>query len=242
MAPLSVNFTGTASSSLGNKINRYEWNFGNGDAYGDSKTGKDVTYTFSQPGIYKVAMIAYDAYGIPSETVMKTIKVKPQGNARVLSAWIKDSYVGNLSNKYTKQFLINGNVVWEDDVAGNEGWQHVVVDVSSYLTTGTQARLAYRLYSKEGVSSPVTQIIEVTSWLDDITVFGTTATNPDLETVVTPWRQTFYSPPATPTSVGSGTTTSDARSGETSWRFEFGYKKIIPPGVYGEFYQLITPN
>lgn len=242
VVPMTVNLSGSATSALGNKIIRYDWHFGNGDAYGDRKTGKDVVYTFSQPGIYKVSLTAFDAYGIPSEAVFKTIKVKPQSDARILSAWIKDSYVGNLSNKYTKQFLVNGSVVWEDDVAGNEGWQHVVVDISSYLHSGTQAKIAYRLYSKDGVSSPLTEIIELTTWLDDITVFGTNISNPDFETATLPWKQGFYSPPGLPTSVGSGTTTSDSRSGETAWRFEFGFKKVIPAGVYGELYQMVTPN
>lgn len=240
--PMVVNFSGSANSTLGNKITRYEWHFGNGDAYGDRKTGKDVTYTFSQPGIYKVGLVAYDSYGIPSETVFKTIKVKPQNNANILSAWVKDTYVGNLNDRYTKQFLINGNVVWEDDVSGNEGWQHVVVDVTSYLHSGAQAKLSMRLYSKNGVSNPVGEIIELTTWFDDVTVFNTNSANPDFETTTLPWKQTFYSPPGQLTSVGSGTTTADARSGEQSWRFEFGYKKVIPPGVYGEFYQMITPN
>jgi PKD repeat protein len=241
--PLTVNLLGNAVSSLGNKISRYEWSFGNGDAYGDRKIGKNVTYTFTQPGIYKVGLIAYDAYGVPSETTWETIKVKPQDNSYILSAWVKDSYPGALTDRYKKQFLINGNVVWEDDVSGNEGWQHVVLDVSSYLTPGAQAKIAMRLYSKNGVPvNTSADIVELTTWVDDIFIFNTNMSNPDFETNFSPWRQTFYSPPGKSTPVGSGTTTADARSGDLSWRFEFGHRKVIPAGVYAELYQMFTPN
>jgi len=241
--PLTVNFLGNAVSSLGNKINRYEWSFGNGDAYGDRKIGKNVTYTFTQPGIYKVGLVSYDAYGIPSETAWETIKVKPQNSSYVLSAWVKDSYPGTLTDRYKKQFLINGNVVWEDDVSGNEGWQHVVLDVSSYLTPGAQAKISMRLYSKNGVPvNSSADIVELTTWVDDIHIFNTNMTNSDFETTFSPWKQTFYSPPGSSTRIGSGTTTADARSGDLSWRFEFGHRKVIPAGVYAELYQVFTPN
>ncbi|HRH30570.1 MAG TPA: PKD domain-containing protein [Candidatus Paceibacterota bacterium] len=243
VVPLAVNFSGNATSSLGNRINRYEWSFGNGDAYGDTKVGKNVTYTFTQPGIYKVPLVAYDAYGIPSETTWKTITVKPNDNSYILSAWVKDSYPGVLTDRYKKQFLINGNVIWEDDVSGNEGWQHIVLDVSNYLNTGVQAEFSMRLYSKNGVPVNTTSdIVELTAWFDDVFIFNTSMSNPDFETSVAPWKQTFYSPPGKSTPVGSGATTADARSGDLSWRFEFGHRKVIPPGVYAELYQVFTPN
>ncbi|MDW7775631.1 MAG: DUF1616 domain-containing protein [Methanosarcinales archaeon] len=42
---------------------------------------------------------------------------------------VKDSITSGRTGYHTKQVLLNDRVVWEDDAAGNEGWEHVEVPV-----------------------------------------------------------------------------------------------------------------
>jgi uncharacterized membrane protein len=58
---------------------------------------------------------------------------------------VYDSYVAERETKVFKQVLLNGVVVWEDDVGGNEGWEEHVIPVT--LENGTN-RLELRVYAK----------------------------------------------------------------------------------------------
>jgi hypothetical protein len=53
-----------------------------------------------------------------------------------------------------KQLLVDGNVVWEGDVAGGSNdWHKVTVDVAKYVQGKTSVTLAFRLLDKKGVSN-----------------------------------------------------------------------------------------
>ena len=46
----------------------------------------------------------------------------------------RDGFSGKTAGYHFKQLLIDGNVVWEQDVAGGpDGWQKVVVDVTAQV-------------------------------------------------------------------------------------------------------------
>ena len=53
----------------------------------------------------------------------------------ILSFFVMDTYSSDIeSETQFKQILINGVLIWQDDVGGDEGWQHINIPVS--LTTG----------------------------------------------------------------------------------------------------------
>jgi len=69
----------------------------------------------------------------------------------ILSFKVWDSYTGNISAGYHfKRALLNGVVIWEDDVAGDEGWEEVRIPVT--LKKGKN-RIAFCIYEKRGVGS-----------------------------------------------------------------------------------------
>jgi uncharacterized membrane protein len=86
-----------------------------------------------------------------------------EGGIAVLSLKVKDSYTKSKSNGYHfKQVLLNDVVLWEDDVAGDEGWQHVQIPIT--LDSGVN-RITLRVYEKQAVGG-----FSVHVWWDDVRI------------------------------------------------------------------------
>lgn len=240
-APLKVVLNGTKSyDSTGLSIIKYVWRFGDGDYRGDESRTAKPTHTFKNPGIYNVTLVVYNSFGIPSEVLQKKIVVLPTDSTSkyVLSAWVKDSYIGTLKGIYEKQILVDDSIVWRDDVAGNENWQHIIVDISKKGTVGSTHRIATRLVSIKGVTDYKTQICELYYWTDDFTVLNTNASDISFENdqLYPPWNQKFNEKACGP-GISTAITTEESRSGEQSVRLRFAYGANTPPGNWGEFYQ-----
>lgn len=174
-APLTVTFD-ASSSSPGERgeVTLSRWHFGDGNkARNEWTTGKQVQHTFEEPGTYYVELIVFDDLGIPSPPVLIPVHVYPPGApSYILSAWLKDSYSGDLAGHYKKQVLVNGTVVWEDDVAGDEGWFHLVHDLSGVVDTTLTVDLAFRIQTERAVIDPVDEIIQVSLYVDNVGLQG----------------------------------------------------------------------
>ncbi|MBK5191273.1 MAG: DUF1616 domain-containing protein, partial [Methanosarcinales archaeon] len=80
-----------------------------------------------------------------------------------LSFKVSDSFRSNRSEGYLfKQVLLNDLVLWEDDVAEDEGWQSVTIPIT--LDNGTN-RLLLRVYAKQDSSA-----FPLTVWWDDVRI------------------------------------------------------------------------
>jgi len=173
-APLTVTFDATGSrDNEGGRIVRYLWGFNDtNDAVGPQAHEPKATYTFREPGRYNVALTVSNERGVPGSTLVPVTVLPPDGGY-VLSAWVKDSYYGPLTGYYRKQILIDGQVVWEEDVAGDQGgWQHLVLDVGKWVRDKKQVELAFRLRADKDVTDPAKQIVECFYYVDDVWLFG----------------------------------------------------------------------
>lgn len=66
----------------------------------------------------------------------------------------RDDFGGPTAGYHYKQLLVDGTVVWEEDVAGgSSGWCKVAVDVTERVRGKTGISLAFRLLDKKGVSN-----------------------------------------------------------------------------------------
>jgi len=66
----------------------------------------------------------------------------------------RDDFTGPTAGYHYKQLLVDGNVVWEEDVAGGSSdWHKVTVYVAKYVQGKTSVTLAFRLLDKKGVSN-----------------------------------------------------------------------------------------
>lgn len=244
IAPLTIHFNGDGSYDTDdNSIVEYTWRFADGDYRGNEIRSKNGSYTFNEPGMYTITLFVKNSYGIPSEIVKKTVMVTPPKGKYVLSCWIKDSYPYNKSERYKKQILIDNKVIWEDDVAYDKGWQHIVKDISEFGDSKSQHRIAFRLFSKNGVLSIGDDISEIFMWVDDIWVFGSSETlensNYSLENlkIYPPFNQTFNYPAGYKSGISTANTTEDYRGGEKSFRIRFAFGGTYLPGQWGELYK-----
>ena len=66
----------------------------------------------------------------------------------------RDDFAAVTSGYHFKQLLVDGAVVWEEDVAhGDRDWSKVSVDVSQQVTGKSTVEVAFRVYDRKGVSN-----------------------------------------------------------------------------------------
>lgn len=66
----------------------------------------------------------------------------------------RDNFTGKTAGFHYKQLLLDGNVVWEEDVAGGSpAWHKVTVDVTRRVQGKSHVTLAFRLFDKKAVSN-----------------------------------------------------------------------------------------
>ncbi|MDA0836199.1 MAG: PKD domain-containing protein [Planctomycetota bacterium] len=238
-APLTVQFDGSQSKDLeGGRIIRYRWEFGdgNGPVGALAETAK-ATYTFKNPGLYNVALYASNERGIPGVTWIP-VEVHPADGGYVLSAWLKDSYYGPLEGYQKMQILIDGSVIWEEDIEGDEGgWIHVVKNVDEWVKGRKQVKLTFRLHADKAIVEPLKEIVESFFYVDDVHLFGGEVKGGDMED----WQGWNYR--AEPEDGFRVYTpnffTGEARSGKLSFVMGNGYNRKITASAFCEISQVV---
>lgn len=65
-----------------------------------------------------------------------------------------DDFTGPTAGYHFKQLLVDGEVVWEEDVAGGtSAWREVAIDLGRSLRDKTNVTIGFRLFDKKGVSN-----------------------------------------------------------------------------------------
>ncbi|MDD5597182.1 MAG: PKD domain-containing protein [Victivallaceae bacterium] len=234
-APLTVSFDGSGSYASGGTIVSHQWNFADGNtAIGMEASGEEVNYTFNDPGKYNVVLTVRDDKGIPMKDTLP-VTVYPDSANATLSFWVKDSYRDSLSGYFRKQVLIDGDLVWADDIYGDEGWQHVVTDVSSYVEGKSQVTLTMRVYCDTAVTDPENEITDLWIYWDDVVLFGGNVQNGDFESIGD-WI--YYETPAV--SWYGEYTSGDVRSGNTAYAISSSYMEPISAGSYAQIEQVVN--
>ncbi|MDD5678007.1 MAG: PKD domain-containing protein [Kiritimatiellae bacterium] len=234
----TVTFCATNSYDPDGQLVSYRWNFGDGNtAVGAESLSSNADYTFNDPGRYNVSLLVGDDRGIVARDIIP-ITVTPTSGQYVLSFWIKDSCRNSaLTGYYYKQVLIDDVVVWEDDIAGDEKFQHIVLDVSNYIAGKSQISLALRGYCETEVapSSPLAEGL-IICW-DDVALFGGNVVNGDFEPTATS-KWTF----SQSSSLWSGAySATDVRSGYTAYWITIGYTTVAS-GSWGQAQQTVAIN
>ena len=85
----------------------------------------------------------------------------------VVSFHVRDSYTADVKGYFIKQVFLNEEVIWEDDVAGNERWQHVKVPVTLHSAVN---KLTLRVYGASGSDN-----FPIRVWWDDVKIEPVTA-------------------------------------------------------------------
>lgn len=83
----------------------------------------------------------------------QSVKVLPAEHYR-LHLRERDDFTGPTSGYHFKQLLVDGTVVWEEDVAGgSKTWRQRTVDITERVRGKTNVTVAFRLLDKKGVSN-----------------------------------------------------------------------------------------
>jgi hypothetical protein len=111
---------------------------------------------FNDVAIAEPCELAFPHY-TPSrdgDFVMASQSASPSGNRQSLTFLERDDFNGPTSGYHFKQLLVNGSVVWEEDVAGGTNeWREIKVDISQHLRGKSNVIIAFRLLDKKGVSN-----------------------------------------------------------------------------------------
>jgi hypothetical protein len=160
-------------------------------------------------------------YGQAAQTV-----TVPSAPSYSITFRVSDDFTAGTAGYHFKQLLVDNTVVWEDDVAGDEGWQTVTKDLKPYLSTGAHT-IKFRVYDKQGVSN-----FGVRARFDDVTTTGFTLANGDFEGGNTGW--TF-------TASGSHWTGgANAAASDNSYGLSFPWSTASSAGWYAQAAQTVS--
>jgi len=123
------------------------WTFSSRGSFSGEYTTEDYvsptrSYKIAFPGGTPSSAGDYGSISIDVDVPLEQILVE---------AMVKDTYTGATAGYHFKQIVIGGTVVWEDDVAGDEGeWVHAS---GTFTPSSSPVTLVLRVYDKKGVSN-----------------------------------------------------------------------------------------
>jgi PKD repeat protein len=180
--PLTVTFKATGSYDPDGSIRAFYWNFGDSCRLSNYQRYSDINdsvqYTFEEIGVYHTELMVTDDAGISASEYID-IEVSPNCDSSYLSCWIKDRYHDRYHGYFKKQMLIDNVVVWERDIAGDCGWEHVIVNVSDQTAGKDSVSVAFRLYCTRDSSAFGYGTAEM--FIDDVAMTGANIANGNFE-------------------------------------------------------------
>ncbi|UCD19955.1 MAG: T9SS type A sorting domain-containing protein [candidate division WOR-3 bacterium] len=182
-APLSVTFkaTGSSGGSGGYGLRSFYWRFGDNYHARFADIDDSVTHTYNDIGLYKAELMVVNDLGVVDKEYVD-INVVPADGRNYLSFWARDNENYASTGYFVKQCLVNGNVLWSEDVAGYEGWEHIILDLTDSIAGMDSVEIAFRLYCTQYNSGFLNQKLRFT--VDDVHLHGGNVVNGDFESGV----------------------------------------------------------
>lgn len=233
-APLTVTFKATGSYDPDGDIRAYYWNFGDGYDARYTDINDSVVHTFDNYGIYKVELMVTDDVGCIDKDWVE-INVSPPQNIYYLSVWVKERFHYAETGYYFKQIFIDDHLIWEQDCAGDEGWVHVVEDVTDYTPQGGNVRIKLRICCRK--DRPGSNYSEFLAFWDDVALFcnDTEILNGDFEST-NDWAYSDNGSYWCDDSYLSG----DVRSGERSYWIRYPAYADNYAGTWAQIEQTVN--
>ncbi len=228
-APLTVTFDGTSSYDNDGAIAWFEWTDGDGSTVRDAT----MNHTYENIGIYNAELMVWDNKGCEDKKFV-TITVLPDDNDSYISLWVKDGYRDNSSGYFSVRVLIDSDVIWEQDVAGDSGWIHVVENIDDQISGKDSVTVVLEVLCEQQESG---QFVELEVYFDDIAVFGGEILNGGFEANGDNW---LYQCGGTGFLYDAYYTSEDTRSRNRSAMITQQYNVNATQGAYGRLKQTVS--
>jgi hypothetical protein len=229
IVPLTVIFDGSGSYDNDGSINWYEW----ADGDGSTMRGPTLSHTYESIGIYNAELMVWDSKGCEDKEYV-TIKVLPNDNSSYISLWVKDGYRDNLTGYFAVRIRIDSDIVWQQDVAGDSGWIHVVENIDDEISGKDSIRITLEVVCTQQESG---QFIELEVYFDDVAIFGGEVVNGDFEDNGDHW---VYESGGTGFLYDAYYTSEDTRSRNRAVLITQQYNVNAMQGAYGRLSQKIS--
>jgi len=170
-----------ASGTMGSTRMRYIYHYNDQQSFFDNRevvNGNTTTHAYNNAGMYVVTMHGVDSLNyLGSDFAIKPFYIKPTDHKVHLIANVKDDHTWSGTTNVVLQWRVNNTVVWSDDVGGDEGWQRVDVDITSYLnlTTAVKDSIFFEMILTDTVL-PM-NVRGVTANIDDVYINSPTGNN-----------------------------------------------------------------
>ena len=242
--PLTVTFKAWGSYDPDGNLRAFYWNFGDSSGVDNYARYTDildsVQHTFHEIGIYRVELMVTDDAGIPA-VAYRDINVAPTDGRNWLSVWVKDRYHGDKKGYYSVKILIDDWTAWEKDIAGEDGWEHVIIDVTDSLFGEDSVTVAFR-FNCDRDTNLFEPIGVMTLW-DDLVIYGANVINGNFETG--PWdgtaeRSDGYWIPSRTMHYYCWDYCASVRSGVRSYSLVRMYYDVANAGDYCQVEQKVT--
>jgi hypothetical protein len=114
----------------------------------------------------------------------QSLHLAPAAGRYQLRFFEQDSYPIGTAGYHFKQLLVDGRVVWDEDVAGDAAlaWTERTVDLTQHVAGKARADITFRVYDKKGVTN-----FGIRTSVADIRGEGVSVENPDFATA-SGWR------------------------------------------------------
>jgi PKD repeat protein len=227
-APLTVNFDGTGSYDGDGTITWYEWS----DGDGNTVRAATMSHTYDDIGVYNAELMVWDNSGCEDKQFV-SIKVMPDDNSSYISLWVKDGYRDNSTGYFSIRIRIDSEVVWEQDVAGDSGWIHIVENIDDVISGKDSVTVSLEVVCEQQESG---QFVELEAYFDDVAIFGGDILNGGFENDGDHW---VYQSGGTGFLYDAYYTSEDVRSLNRSALITQQYNVNATEGSYGRLKQTI---
>ena len=226
-APLATALDSSQSSDPVGMVVGTTWDPGDGS---EVAAGRTAAHEYMAPGRYLVRATVREELGALASTFVP-VAVAPTEPSYLLDFWVKDSYSGPLEQFYLKQAFVDGQLVWQDDVAGDEGWMHVSQDVTDIVSGTDRADVTLRVQNVNAVANQ--ELIELDVLWDDVALFGGSVVGGDFEgSVAWSFAESGASWSGRPSSM-------EPHSGDWAYWIGYPYATACPAGAYAEITQSV---
>ena len=139
------------STSVGQNINNYQWNFGDNQ----TGTGQTANHTYAEPGTYQVTLTVSSSNGVCTDNITQAVTVNPNPSASFTATTVCQGQPTQFTSTSTGQSINSYQWNFGDNQTGSgQNANHTYAEPGTYQVTLT-------VQAEGGCSDEITQTVTV---------------------------------------------------------------------------------